>query len=103
VRDVGDQARQARGLERMVAPALQREAPAGYVALPRQWQGQLALALDRPRSTFIPAKAIGVEIPDRCRVAALIVPADGKLPKWIRQVALTKDWRAGVRVDGCKP
>jgi hypothetical protein len=102
VRDVGDQARQARGLERTVAPALERDAPGGYVALPRQWQGQLALALGRPRSTFIPAKAIGVEIPDRCRVAALIVPADGKLPKWIRQVALTKDWRAGVRVDDCK-
>ena len=43
----------------VVAPALEREAPAGYVALPRQWQGQLALSWDRPRSTFIPARAIG--------------------------------------------
>ncbi|HEY3615012.1 MAG TPA: hypothetical protein VGK92_14970, partial [Gaiellales bacterium] len=103
VHDVRDQARQARALEKVVAPALEREAPDGYVALPRQWQGQLALSWDRPRSTFIPAKAIGTEVPDKCRVAALIVPSDGRLPKWIRQVALTKDWRAGVRAGGCKP
>ena len=59
VRDVGDQARQARSLEKVVAPALEREQPDGYIALPRQWQGQLALAWDRPRSSFIPARAIG--------------------------------------------
>ena len=35
----------------VVAPALEREAPAGYVALPRQWQGQLALSWDQPRGT----------------------------------------------------
>ena len=33
--------------------------PSGYIALPRQWQGQLALSWDRPRSTFIPARVIG--------------------------------------------
>ena len=38
---------------------------------------------------------------DKCNVAALIVPADGKLPRWIRQVALTHDWRAGVRENPC--
>ena len=67
VRDVRDQARQARALEKVVAPALEREAPTGYVALPRQWQGQLALSWDRPRSTFVPARAIGngIEI-DKC-------------------------------------
>jgi hypothetical protein len=100
VRDVRDQARQARALEDVVAPALEREAPAGYVALPRQWQGQLALAWDRPRSTFIPGRAINQEI-DRCKVAALIVPSDGRLPRWIRQVAVTHDWRAGVRIRPC--
>ena len=102
VHDVRDQARQARALEKVVAPALERDAPDGYVALPRQWQGQLALSWDRPRSTFIPAKAIGKhrEV-NQCRVAALIVPADGRLPKWIRQVALTHDWRAGVRARPC--
>ena len=102
VRDVGDQARQARALEKVVAPALERESPTGYVALPRQWQGQLALAWNRPRSTFIPARAIdeGTRY-DKCDVGALIVPADGKLPRWIRQVALTHDWRAGVRVKPC--
>ncbi len=96
VRDVRDQGREARSLEQVVAPALEREQPAGYIALPRQWQGQLALAWDRPRSSFIPARAIGEgnEI-DKCEVGALIVPADGKLPKWIRQVVLTHDWRAG--------
>ena len=45
VRDVRDQARQARALEDVIAPALEREAPPGFVALPRQWQGQLALVL----------------------------------------------------------
>jgi hypothetical protein len=102
VHDVRDQARQARALEKVVAPALERDAPAGYVALPRQWQGQLALSWDRPRSTFIPAKAIGKhrEV-NQCKVAALIVPADGRLPKWVRQVALTHDWRAGVRAKPC--
>jgi hypothetical protein len=102
VHDVRDQARQARALEKVVAPALERDAPAGYVALPRQWQGQLALSWDRPRSTFIPAKAVGKNLEvDKCRVAALIVPADGRLPKWVRQVALTRDWRAGVRARPC--
>ena len=100
VRDVGDQARQARALEKVIAPALERESPEGYVALPRQWQGQLALAWDRPRGTFIPARAIENEI-DKCEVGALIVPSDGKLPRWIRQVAITHDWRAGVRVRPC--
>ena len=102
VRDVGDQARQARALEKVVAPALERESPTGYIALPRQWQGQLALSWDRPRSSFIPARAIeeGTQY-DKCNVGALIVPADGKLPRWIRQVALTHDWRAGVRVRAC--
>ncbi len=59
----------------IVAPALERESPAGYVALPRQWQGQLALAWDRPRGTFIPARAIeeGTRY-DKCEVGALIVP-----------------------------
>ena len=54
VQDVRDQARQARALADVVAPALEREAPAGYVALPRQWQGQLALSWDRPRSDVHP-------------------------------------------------
>ena len=102
VRDVRDQARQARALEKVVAPALEREAPVGYVALPRQWQGQLALSWDRPRSTFIPAKVIGdgLEV-NKCQVGALIVPSDGQLPKWVREVALTHDWRAGVRTRPC--
>jgi hypothetical protein len=99
VRDVRDQARQARALEEVVAPALEREAPAGYVALPRQWQGQLALSWDRPRSTFIPARAIG-EI-NKCQVGALIVPSEGRLPRWVREVAITHDWRAGVRAKPC--
>jgi hypothetical protein len=101
VRDVRDQARQARALEKVIAPALEREAPAGYIALPRQWQGQLALSWDRPRTSFIPGRAIGDEV-DKCQVAALIVPADGKLPRWIREVAVTHDWRAGVRARPCK-
>jgi hypothetical protein len=102
VRDVRDQAREARALEKVVAPALEREQPVGYVALPRQWQGQLALAWNRPRSSFIPARAIGEgnEV-DKCQVGALIVPADGKLPRWIRQVVVTHDWRAGVRAKPC--
>jgi len=102
VHDVRDQARQARGLAKVVAPALERAAPAGYVALPRQWQGQLALAWDRPRSTFIPGRAIGKhnEVP-LCKVGALIVPSAGRLPKWVRQVVLTRDWRAGVRAHPC--
>jgi hypothetical protein len=102
VHDVRDQARQARALANAVAPALERGAPAGYVALPRQWQGQLALVWDRPRTTFIPAKAIGKhrEV-NQCDVAALIVPSDGRLPKWLRQVMLTRDWRAGVRARPC--
>jgi hypothetical protein len=102
VRDVGDQARQARALQDVVAPVLERESPTGYIALPRQWQGQLALSWDRPRSSFIPARAIedGTQY-DKCNVGALIVPADGKLPRWIRQIALTHDWRAGVRVKAC--
>ena len=54
VRDVRDQSRQARALADVVAPALEREAPAGYVALPRQWQGQLALSWDRPRRDVHP-------------------------------------------------
>jgi hypothetical protein len=103
VHDVRDQARQARALEDIVAPALQREEPAGYVALPRQWQGQLALSWHRPRSAFIPARAIGEgnEV-DKCEVGALIVPSDGKLPRWIRQVVVTHDWRAGVRARPCR-
>jgi hypothetical protein len=101
VRDVRDQARQARALQNVVAPALERAAPAGSVALPRQWQGQLALSWNRPRSTFIPAKAIGREV-DKCQVGALIVPADGRLPTWIREIALTRDWRAGVRARPCR-
>ena len=102
VRDVRDQARQARALETVVAPALERESPAGYVALPRQWQGQLALSWGRPRATFIPARAIeeGTRY-DKCEVGALIVPSDGKLPRWIREVAVTHDWRAGVRARPC--
>ena len=100
VHDVRDQARQARALENVIAPALEREAPAGYVALPRKWQGQLALSWDRPRTTFIPARAINHEVA-QCQVAALIVPADGRLPRWVRQVALTHDWRAGVRIRSC--
>jgi hypothetical protein len=102
VHDVRDQARQARALEQVVAPTLEREAAKGYVAMPRQWQGQLALSWDRPRSTFVPAAAVGkgLEI-DQCEVAALIVPSAGRLPKWVRQVALTHDWRAGVRVRPC--
>ena len=100
VRDVRDQARQARSLEKVVAPALEREQPVGYVALPRQWQGQLALAWDRPRSSFVPARVIGDEV-DKCDVGALIVPAAGKLPRWIRPVVVTHDWRAGVRVKAC--
>ena len=102
VRDVGDQARQARALEDVVAPALERESPDGYVALPRQWQGQLALAWDRPRRTFVPARAIDEEV-DKCEVGALIVPSDGRLPRWIREVAITHDWRAGVRARPCSP
>ena len=97
VHDVRDQARQARALGQVVAPALEREAPAGYVALPRQWQGQLALSWDRPRSTFIPARAIGDGGDDKCDVGALIVPSNGRLPRWIREVVVTHDWRAGVR------
>jgi hypothetical protein len=100
VRDVRDQARQARTLGQVVAPALEREAPAGLVALPRQWQGQLALSWDRPRNTFIPARVIGAEV-DKCDVAALIVPSDGRLPRWIREVVVTHDWRAGVRARPC--
>ncbi|MDX6631458.1 MAG: hypothetical protein QOH00_3704, partial [Gaiellales bacterium] len=101
VRDVRDQARQARALGTVVAPALEREAPSGYVALPRQWQGQLALSWDRPRTTFIPARAIGEEPYGKCQVGALIVPSNGKLPKWIREVVVTRDWRAGVRARPC--
>ena len=103
VRDVGDQAREARGLESVVAPAIERESPSGSIALSRQWQGQLALAWSRPRTAFIPARAIG-DGPgetDKCDIGALIVPADGKLPRWIRQVAVTHDWRAGVRARPC--
>ena len=100
VRDVRDQARQARTLAQVVAPALEREAPGGYIALPRQWQGQLALSWERPRSTFIPARAIGVEV-DKCDVAALIVPSNGRLPRWMREVVVTHDWRAGVRARPC--
>jgi hypothetical protein len=100
VHDVNDQSRQARGLAYVVAPALEREAPAGYVALPRKWQGQLALSWDRPRTTFIPARVINEEVP-QCAVGALIVPANGKLPRWIREVAVTHDWRAGVRARPC--
>jgi hypothetical protein len=100
VHDVRDQSRQARALENVVGPALEREAPAGYVALPRQWQGQLALSWDRPRSAFIPARAINNEV-DQCEVAALIVPSDGRLPRWVREVAVTHDWRAGVRARPC--
>jgi hypothetical protein len=100
VHDVRDQARQARALENVVAPALAREAPAGYVALPRKWQGQLALSSHRPRNTFIPARAIDHEVP-QCQVAALIVPSNGRLPRWMRQVAVTHDWRAGVRIRPC--
>jgi hypothetical protein len=101
VRDVRDQARQARAFAHVVAPALERQAPAGYVALPRQWQGQLALVWDRPRGTFIPARVIGDDGYDKCAVGALIVPSDGKLPRWIRQVVVTHDWRAGVRAKPC--
>jgi hypothetical protein len=101
VRDVRDQARQARGLGSVVAPAIEREAPAGYVALPRQWQGQLALSWDRPRNTFIPALVVGEAPYDKCTVGALIVPAKGRLPVWIREVAVTHDWRAGVRARPC--
>jgi hypothetical protein len=101
VRDVRDQARQARAFAHVVAPALERQAPAGYVALPRQWQGQLALVWDRPRGTFIPARVIGSDGYDKCAVGALIVPSDGKLPRWIRQVVVTHDWRAGVRAKPC--
>ena len=103
VRDVGRQARQARALEKVVAPTLERESPSGFVALPRQWQGQLALSWNRPRTTFIPARVIG-DPPDgidKCDVGALIVPSDGKLPRWIREVAVTHDWRAGVRARPC--
>jgi hypothetical protein len=102
VRDVSHQARQARALEKVVAPALERDSPTGYIALPRQWQGQLALSWDRPRKSFVPARAIaeGTQY-DKCNVSALIVPADGKLPRWIRQVVLTHDWRAGVRARAC--
>jgi hypothetical protein len=103
VQDVSDQSRQARGLASKVAPALERDAPSGYVALPRQWQGQLALSWDRPRSTFIPARVIGDEANEvnKCDVGALIVPADGRLPRWIREVVITHDWRAGVRARPC--
>ena len=103
VHDVRDQSRQARGLASKVAPALEREAPSGYVALPRQWQGQLALSWDRPRSTFIPARVIGdgVDEVNKCDVGALIVPSDGRLPRWIREVVVTHDWRAGVRAKPC--
>jgi len=38
---------------------------------------------------------------DRCDVGALIVPANGTLPRWIREVAVTHDWRAGVRARPC--
>jgi hypothetical protein len=100
VRDVHDQSRQARGLAHVVASALERAQPTGFVALPRQWQGQLALSWDRPRSTFIPARVIG-DVVDKCDVGALIVPADGRLPLWIREVAVTHDWRAGVRARPC--
>jgi len=99
---VRDQARQARALADVVAPALEREAPQGYVALPRQWQGQLALSWNRPRTTFIPARAIGTDsLYDKCNVGALIVPSNGKLPRWIREVVVTRDWRAGVRARPC--
>ncbi|HMG98127.1 MAG TPA: hypothetical protein VK546_04340, partial [Gaiellales bacterium] len=101
VRDVRDQSRQARALADVVAPALEREAPQGYIALPRQWQGQLALSWDRPRDTFIPARAIGEEPYVKCRVGALIVPSNGKLPRWIREIVVTRDWRAGVRARPC--
>ena len=103
VHDVRDQSRQARGLASKVAPALEREAPSGYVGLPRQWQGQLALSWDRPRSTFIPARVIGdgVDEVNKCDVGALIVPSDGRLPRWIREVVVTHDWRAGVRAKPC--
>jgi hypothetical protein len=102
VRDVRDQAREARALAGVVAPALERDSPTGYVALPRQWQGQLALSWNRPRATFIPARAIGEEPTyDKCRVGALIVPSDGKLPRWIREIVVTRDWRAGIRARPC--
>lgn len=100
VRDVRDQSRQARSLADVVAPALEREALTGFVALPRQWQGQLALSWDRPRSMFVPARVIGDGV-DQCAVGALIVPADGRLPLWIREVVVTHDWRAGVRARPC--
>ena len=61
VRDVRDQARQARALAGGRRAGARARGAAGYVALPRQWQGQLALSWDRPRSTFIPARAIGEE------------------------------------------
>jgi hypothetical protein len=103
VRDVSDQSRQARGLADKVAPALEREAPSGFVALPRQWQGQLALSWDRPSSTFIPARVIGDEANEvnKCDVGALVVPSEGRLPRWIREVVITHDWRAGVRAKPC--
>jgi hypothetical protein len=101
VRDVRDQSRQARALADVVAQALEREAPAGYIALPRQWQGQLALSWDRPRVTFIPARVIGEDPYGKCAVGALIVPYGGKLPRWIREVVVTHDWRAGVRARPC--
>jgi hypothetical protein len=102
VRDVRDQSRQARALADVVAPALERDAPGGYVALPRQWQGQLALSWDRPRATFIPARAIDEQpLYAKCKVGALVVPSAGKLPRWIREVVVTRDWRAGVRAHPC--
>jgi hypothetical protein len=103
VQDVNDQSRQARGLASKVAPALEREAPSGFVALPRQWQGQLALSWDRPRSSFIPARVVGPEADEvnKCDVGALIVPSQGRLPRWIREVVITHDWRAGVRAKPC--
>ena len=81
VRDVRDQSRQARALEDVVAPALEREAPPGYVALPRQWQGQLALSWDRPRKHVHPgARDRRRTRYDKCDVGALIVPCGRQAP-----------------------
>ena len=49
---------------------------------------------------FVPARVIGDGV-DQCAVGALIVPADGRLPLWIREVVVTHDWRAGVRARPC--
>ena len=99
-------ARRGRSRRSSRRPALEREAPARV----RRAAAPVGGASSRSRGTgrassFIPARAIedGHDGADKRKVGgrARDVPADGRLPRWIRQVALTHDWRAGVREKPC--